>query len=406
VDAVRAAAAAVVALSEDGGDLELLAERGYAPEQVAAWSRFPLSTRVPLSDAVRSGEMVIVPSVEERHRRYPELARIPALYPFSLSVPFVSEGEPLGAMGLSFREPPALEEEDRAFVTALARQCAQALRRARFYDVERRARAEAEAASRAKSVFLATMSHEIRTPINAVMGYADLLELGLQGTLTEGQLGYVGRIRASSRHLLGLVNDVLDFARVEAGETTVSAEPVPLAEAVADAAGMVLPLASSRGVALVEEPCDPAAACVGDPDRVRQILLNLLSNAVKFTRPGGRVIVRCRPAAEGEAASVEVEDTGIGIAAEHLERIFEPFTQVDESHTREAGGTGLGLAISRRFAVLMGGELTARSQPGTGSVFILRLPATRAAAPAPAATEPGAGRDAGDAVLAAVGRAL
>ena len=256
------------------------------------------------------------------------------------------------------------------------------------------ARAAAEDASRTKSVFLATMSHEIRTPINAVIGYADLLEMGLQGALNEGQLGYVGRIRASSRHLLGLVNDVLDFARVEAGSPTFEYEVVPLAEVVVDAVAMVLPQASARGIALIEEPCEPDAAFLADGDRVRQVLLNLLSNAVKFTRPGGTVTIRCERAArppgrapapaEGGWAAVQVEDTGIGIAPEHLERVFEPFTQVDASHTREAGGTGLGLAISRRYARLMGGDLEARSQPGTGSVFTLRLPSGAEAAVLPA----------------------
>ncbi len=257
------------------------------------------------------------------------------------------------------------------------------------------ARAAAEEASRTKSSFLATMSHEIRTPINAVVGYVDLLEMGMQGELNPGQRGYLDRIRASSRHLLGLVNDVLDFARLEAGEVPFAREPVGVREAITDAAAMVLPLASARGIALLEEPCSADAAVLGDADRIRQVLINLLSNAVKFTRPGGRVSVRCVPSpppAGGGAGpwegwtALEVEDTGIGIAPEHLERVFDPFTQVDESHTREVGGTGLGLAISRRFARLMDGELAARSEPGTGSVFTLRL--STAAAPLPTAREP------------------
>ena len=262
--------------------------------------------------------------------------------------------------------------------------------RARALAEAERARAAAEEANRAKSGFLATMSHEIRTPINAVMGYADLLEMELKGPLTDGQRQYVERVRASSRHLLGLVNDVLDFAKVEAGQMAFVRERVELRAAADDALAIVAPLASARGIEMADEPSDDPPASLADPDRVRQIALNLLSNAVKFTRPGGWVTVRCAVRREAPAwarlggmgpwAVLEVEDTGIGIAPEQLARVFDPFTQVDETHTREAGGTGLGLAISRRFARLMGGDLTASSRPGVGSVFTLWLPAAGAAA--------------------------
>jgi PAS domain S-box-containing protein len=384
VASLNADAGVLVLLAEDGLTLEVLAHRGYPPERVEGWRRFPLSAPTPLTEAVRTGEIVVVASPEERVRRYPALGA-ENQHPMSLSVPLLAEGERLGAMGLSFHEPRALSDEDRDFALALARQAAQAVRRGRLLEAERRARAGAEEASRAKSVFLATMSHEIRTPINAVIGYADLLDMGLQGALNEGQRGYLHRMRASSQHLLGLVNDVLDFAKIEAGQMGFVRERALLRQSVGDAIAMVLPQASTRGVQVDEEPCPPDAAYLADPDRVRQVLLNLLSNAVKFTRPGGRIVVRCaeaaqppagvHPAGHGPWASIEVEDTGIGIAPENLARVFEPFTQVDDTHTREAGGTGLGLAISRRFARAMGGELSVTSRPGHGSVFTLWLPA-------------------------------
>ena len=393
VGALEADAGVLVLVTEDGVDLEVLAARGYAPGRIQGWERFPLAAPVPIAEAARTGEVVVVRSFQEGAARYPGMGQAEGDHPMSVSIPLVVEGARVGAMGLSFGEPRAFSEEDRGFMMALGRQCGQAIHRTRLYEAERRARAGAEEASRAKSVFLATMSHEIRTPINAVIGYADLLDMGLQGPLNDGQRGYLDRIRASSQHLLGLVNDVLDFAKIEAGQMGVVRERVGLRDAAADAMAMVLPQAAARGIDLVEDPCDAGAAYLGDRDRVRQILLNLLSNAVKFTRPGGRVSVRCwgdaeplpgvHPPQPGPYACIEVEDTGIGIAPEHLARVFEPFTQVDDTHTRETGGTGLGLAISRRFARLMGGELSARSRAGQGSVFTLWLPGVSAARPAP-----------------------
>jgi len=253
------------------------------------------------------------------------------------------------------------------------------------------ARLEAAEASRAKSGFLATMSHELRTPINAILGYTQLLDLGLAGPLTEQQRAYLERLTLSSQHLLGLVNDVLDLSRIEAGETRVARRDAWTGTAVYAALELVRPQAAARGVRLIDAgPAEQGVPYIGDEDRVRQILVNLLSNAVKFTAEGGTVTVTCDWLAETPAADplrdlhgsgpwvcVTVADTGIGIAPEEHDRIFEPFHQVDRGHTRTAGGTGLGLAISRQLARLMGGDLTVESAPGAGSTFTLRLPAAR-----------------------------
>jgi PAS domain S-box-containing protein len=251
------------------------------------------------------------------------------------------------------------------------------------------ARALAEEASRAKTQFLATMSHEIRTPINAVMGYADLLDASIAGALTEPQRKYVSAIHASSRHLLGLVSGILDLAKIEAGELVVRVQQIDPRPAVERALTMMAKQAEDAGLSLTERwDCDSGLYVLADEDRVRQVLLNLLSNAMKFTDPGGTITVRCgQPrSAPPDAAlpemgpwvEISVEDTGRGIAPDQLARVFDPFVQAESGHTRRTGGTGLGLTISRRLARLMGGELTARSEPGQGSTFSLWLaPATQ-----------------------------
>jgi PAS domain S-box-containing protein len=245
-----------------------------------------------------------------------------------------------------------------------------------------KSRLEAEDANRAKSDFLATMSHEMRTPINAIMGYADLLEMGTGGPVTDNQKAKLARITASSRHLLTLVEEVLDLAKIEAGRLDVEAGPARVKDAVSAALAMVGPLAAQRGIEIRNHAAeDPNASYVGDEDRVRQILVNLFSNSTKFTEAGGRITITCdtMPDTDREASGtpwtrIHVTDTGIGIAPEQLERIFGAFEQVEAGRTRTRGGTGLGLTISLRLARLMGGDLTLESEPGEGSTFTLWLP--------------------------------
>jgi PAS domain S-box-containing protein len=278
---------------------------------------------------------------------------------------------------------------------------AAAAQRERLLAESEAAREAAEVASRARGEFLATMSHELRTPLNAIGGYTELLALGVAGPVTEQQRDYLARLRASSRHLLGLVNEVLDLAKSEAGEMTVAREPGMTGPVVAAALSLVHPQAEAKGIRLVDGREGGAGiAYVGDEARVRQILVNLLTNAVKFTPSGGRITISCEavtgqaaagrapsgdgapgsapgsaPLGDGPWAAVRVEDTGVGIAPAEQERVFEPFHQVEAGHTRAQGGTGLGLAISRRLARLMGGDLTLESQPGAGSTFTLWLAA-------------------------------
>ena len=241
------------------------------------------------------------------------------------------------------------------------------------------ARVEAEAANAAKAQFLATMSHELRTPLNAIAGHVQLLDMELHGPLTDAQREALQRVERAQRHLLGLITDILSFARLESGRVEYDVQPTLVRDVLGDVLPLVEPQAAAKGLVLERRmPEDAGAAPVrllADRDKLAQVLLNLLSNAVKFTPAGGRVTVELAPpAGGGDLAELRVVDTGIGIPADRLEAVFERFFQVAKGYAREAGGTGLGLAISRDLARGMGGDLTVESAPGAGSTFTLTLP--------------------------------
>jgi signal transduction histidine kinase len=241
-------------------------------------------------------------------------------------------------------------------------------------EVERQ-RSIAEEANQAKSAFLAAMSHELRTPLNAIGGYVQLLEMGIHGPVTQAQEEALGKVARSQRHLLRLINEVLNLARIEAGGVHYDLQRLALHEIVEAVLPMVEPQLTERGLSI--EVHVPASLAVrADRDKTEQVLLNLLGNAVKFTPRGGRVRVEASVAGDApRRVRLRVEDTGIGIPADRLDQVFEPFVQVTVDPVRRAEGTGLGLAISRDLARGMGGELTATSVVGKGSTFTLELPA-------------------------------
>jgi PAS domain S-box-containing protein len=283
-----------------------------------------------------------------------------------------ARGRTLGVMSLSTAGARRrFDDRDRVLIEDLAQRVAMAVDNARLHEGERRARSEAEAANQAKSDFLAVMSHELRTPLTAVVGYTELLADEVVGPVNETQRDHLSRVRASSEHLLMLIEDILSFARIEAGREQVHIEEFGLAALLEQAAAIVRPLAEKKNLAFNLGGRDSRAVMRSDPQKVRQIIINLLANAVKFTTTGG---VRLMAHVADSRVEFEVSDTGPGIALQHLDRVFDAFWQVDQRITRKAGGTGLGLSVARQLARLLGGDVSVRSTIGEGSVFRVELP--------------------------------
>jgi signal transduction histidine kinase len=289
-----------------------------------------------------------------------------------LAVPLLREDGIVGALVVRRRAPGEFPAEMVDLLRTFANQSALAIQNARLFREIAGKSAQLEIANRHKSEFLANMSHELRTPLNAVIGFSEVLLAEMFGTLNDKQSEYLQDIMSSGRHLLSLINDILDLSKIEAGQMELELAAFDLPLALENALTLVRERAGRHGIGLHLTADADLGAVVGDERKIKQVLLNLLSNAVKFTPEGGKVAVRALRADGG--VEISVSDTGIGIAPEDQAAIFEEFRQVGSDYARKREGTGLGLALARRFVELHGGRLRVESEIGKGSTFTFSIP--------------------------------
>jgi signal transduction histidine kinase/HAMP domain-containing protein len=302
--------------------------------------------------------------------RFAELVRA-AGYRAVLAVPLMRDATLIGGLVLLRKAPGSFAAETVALVQTLANQSVLAVQNATLFQELAEKSRQVEEASRHKSEFLANMSHELRTPLNAILGFTELIQDGIYGEVSEKVHQQLARVQANGQHLLGLINDVLDLSKIEAGQLELQRAPVVLGDVVRTVESSTGSLALAKELALVID-LEPGLPVVeGDERRLTQVLLNLVGNAIKFTEAGSVTIAARR---RGETVELEVRDTGPGVPTDHQQRIFEAFHQLDSSSTRRQGGTGLGLAIARQIVELHGGAIGVESEPGRGSRFFFTLP--------------------------------
>jgi len=364
----------IINLIGDDGFVRLGAYHGPGQDQMEQIYPFPLDetsatgTMILHRQGMHVADVEHDPYVPERARKAWEAMGIKA----TIGLPMMWEGKGIGSIFVGREVAGAFSAKDIALLKTFSDQAVIAIQNARlFREIENKSR-ELEVANKHKSAFLASMSHELRTPLNAIIGFSEVLLARLFGELNDKQDDYLKDIHASGRHLLNLINDVLDLSKVEAGRMELEPSRFDLSAALADAMTLIRERATGHGIALALATSPMLGTVSADERKLKQILLNLLSNAVKFTPDGGRIDVTATREADG--VLIAVKDTGIGIAPGDQEAVFEEFRQVGSDYTSKQEGTGLGLALTRRFVELHGGRIWVESAPGKGSTFYFTIP--------------------------------
>jgi signal transduction histidine kinase len=361
----------------DGEHLRLLASKGPTPDLVHNVEMLPIDRNSLSGRAVLECRTIQVPDLLAARADFPLSYEIAERlgHRTVVVIPLIREGKPFGTILLRRQEMRAFSDHEIALLRTFGDQAAIALQNVRlFNEIEDKSR-QLETANRHKSEFLANMSHELRTPLNAIIGFSEVLLERLFGEINAKQDDYLKDIHSSGKHLLQLINDILDLSKVEAGRMELEPSAFDLPTAIANAMTLIRERAQKHGIALSQDVDADLGEITADERKFKQILLNLLSNAVKFTPDGGSIEVKARR--DGEDVAVAVHDTGIGIAPEDQETVFEEFRQVGRNYTNKQEGTGLGLALTRKFVELHGGRIWLTSEPGKGSTFTFTIPARR-----------------------------
>jgi two-component system cell cycle sensor histidine kinase PleC len=353
---------------------------GAAPNLPAEYNRaidgLPIGPRAgSCGTAVFRGDQVVVGDIttDPLWTDYRDLA-LPHGLRACWSTPIRDDdGTLLGTFAMYYDEPRVPTSEEQSLIDTATLLASSIIVRARIEGALREARAEADHANKAKSDFLAVMSHELRTPLNAIGGYARLMLDGIPTPVSTEHQGFLERVLRAQQHLLGLIDDVLTHAKLEAGRMSYRLTNLPVGELLEAIDSLVRPQLRGKDLEYDCSACDFAVVLRADREKTVQILLNIISNAVKFTPRGGRITIRTARPAPGRAL-IGIRDTGIGMTSAEVVTVFEPFVQVDNSLTRQEKGTGLGMPISRELARGMGGELTVESEPSVGTEFLLTLP--------------------------------
>jgi signal transduction histidine kinase len=346
---------------------------GYSPEYLKYWKeRAVLSERgTAVGRAAVEGKIIHIPDVlEDKEYTSWDSQRIGG-YRSVLGVPLLREGLPIGVIGLTRSNPRAFSEQHIDLLQTFADQAAIAIENVRLFDEIQEKSRQLEEASQHKSQFLANMSHELRTPLNAILGYTELMADGAYGEPSEKMLGVLKRLEANGKHLLGLINDVLDLSKIEAGQLVLELSDYSVRDIAQTVRSTLEPLAADKKLAFKVEMAAGLPSGHGDGRRLTQVLINLVGNAIKFT-DAGEVAIKAE--ANNGSFHVSVRDTGPGISADDQAKLFREFQQADNAITKKKGGTGLGLAISKRIIEMHGGKIWVESQLGQGSTFAFKLP--------------------------------